>query len=270
MRAGGLACALLFLAVASSACAATKTPAPEATVTTDCTTTLKPTSAAELRTAIDAAPDGAILCIEASTVTGTVGFSKSITLRGMGQVVFDGDGMGPVLHVREDGITVGIENVTLRGGAYDSGGALSLKSSSSVSLSKCVVTDNEAEEQGGGAFYVSAGSLSLAECDVTNNRGEVGGAFLVGSDGTVNVSGGRIAKNEGVKGGAIAMRHGGAVSLTGVTIADNEAESAGGAAIYLRGSDKGQPSLSIAGGSLSGGDPAIVDDGGRSKVTRAP
>jgi hypothetical protein len=274
VKAGAIVCALLGLAFATNACAASSKPAPEATVNTDCTLTLKPGTATELRDAIAAAADGAILCIEPSTITGTLGFSKSVTLRGVGDspgaVVFDGDGMGPVLHVREDGITVSLENVTLQGGAYDSGGALALKSSSKVNLSTCVVKDNEADENGGGAFYVSSGSLSLSDCDVSGNTGEIGGAILVTTDGSVSISGGRITANTGVKGGAIALRHGGTVTLAGVAVTDNEAEGHGGAAIYLRGSGKGTPSLTIAGGTVTGGAEPIVDDGGKSKVVRTP
>lgn len=258
----------LTLALLPVACAAktpTAPPAQEAPVSSDCTTTLTPASGTDLRAAIDAAAEGAILCIEASEVLGTLGFSKSITLRGVGKsaadVVLDGDMQGPVLHVREDGISVRLENLTLRGGSYDSGGALSLKSDSSVALAGCVIADNSADEVGGGAFYVKAGTLTLTDCALTGNSGPKGGAVFLGG-GAVSISGGSISGNSAERGAAIAMRNGGALTLDGVSVSGNE----GREPIYLKGSDRGTPTVTATGLAAD----AIVDDGGRSTVTVTP
>lgn len=270
---------ILTLALASLpiACSAKTPPAPpaqEAPVTTDCTTTLKPGSGDALRDAIEAAPKGAVLCVQPSRVVATLGFSRNITLRGVGDspadVVIDADQEGPVLHVREDGIEVTLENLTLRGGLYDSGGALSLRSASSVTLRSCIVADNEAEEVGGGAFYVHSGRLSLTDCTLEENRAPMGGALLLSGDGNVSMSGGTIRGNKAERGGAAAMRHGGTLSLQGVAFAGNEATDSGGAAIYLKGSDRGTPTLSVQGSELPGGKGAIVDDGGLSTVSIQP
>jgi hypothetical protein len=270
--------ALIFLVVAHLALPACQGRASEPIPTPqeprpvsspDCTVTIEP-SADSLYTALkDAAPE-AVLCLKPGTWTGTHVVERPVTIKALepGTVVLDAGGEGPVLGVMGDGLKVVLQGLTLKGGSQNAGGAIALESRSEVQLIGCTLTGNSTGDYGGGALFARMGVFVLKDCRFEGNKGQTGGAILADGISDWEIEGGVMTGNVGERGGAIAIRDGARVVMSKTKIEGNTASEGGGAAIWLDGTTTRGPELTITGGTVTGGEPAILDTDDRATIVR--
>ena len=247
-------------------------PAPEEprpVSSPDCTVTVEP-SKDSLYTALrDAEPD-ATLCLKPGTWTGTHVVERPVTIQALepGTVVLDAGGEGPVLAVEGDGLKVVLQGLTLKGGSFNAGGAISLEVRSDVHLLGCTLTGNRTGDYGGGALYARRGKFVLKDCRLEANEGKTGGAILADGISDWEIRGSTITGNKGERGGAMAIRDGARVMISDCTIEGNEATEGGGAALWVDGTSTRGPELMIHGGKLSGGTPPIHDADDKATIVR--
>ncbi len=106
--------------------------------------------------ALDAAPDGEMVCVGAGTWSETLTLSgKAVSLQGMGSdlTVIDGGGVGPVVEVDGSASGSALAGLTITGGDADMGAGL----------------------------FVGGAELSLADVRITGNRCVSGGCIGVGA-----------------------------------------------------------------------------------------
>ncbi len=208
-----------------------------------------------IQEAVDIAPEGAVVCVEAGTYTENLEILEHpvhlLGLGGSAGTIVDGAGAGRVLHV---GVDATVEGLTLTGGATDgggggalvesaspwlrdvvvsgcsaagSGGGIALVQSAAI-LSNVAVTGNTSEGVGGGIYVESSGG-AIEDVVVTDNRtdsGAGGGLFLFFSSTTLaNL---RVAGNAAGLSGGGAYLWGSAVLMTNVAVLGNEAGEGGG------------------------------------------
>lgn len=240
----------LALATTLLACRSSATEPPEIPVTapTDpCDITVEPTDGA-LREAIDAAKDGAVLCLKPGVHRGSQPIGRSLTIRALGDgVILDAGGDGPVLGVLDDSLNIEVHGVTMTGGSWEAGGAIGLESRSTVTLIDCVIKGNASGEYGGGALYARRGTFVLKGCTIEDNEGKWGGGLLADGISTWLIEGTTIRGNRGLRGGAMAIRDGAEVTLTGCTIGPNTARDGDGAELYASGTTSRGPTITLVG-----------------------
>ena len=266
---------LIVAQLALPACqgrAAEPPPAPEEprpVSSPDCTVTVAP-SADSLFTALKDAEPGATLCLKPGTWTGTHVVNRSVTIRALepGTVVLDARGEGPVFGIEGDGHKVVLEGLSLKGGSSNAGGAIALEARSDVHLIGCTLTGNRTNDYGGGALYARRGGFTLKDCRLTDNEGKTGGAILADGISDWDIEGTTITGNKGGRGGAIAVRDGALVVIKASTIEGNQATEGAGAAIWLDGTATRGPELTITGGTVTGGTPAVLDTDDRATIVR--
>ncbi|MCB9760484.1 MAG: right-handed parallel beta-helix repeat-containing protein [Alphaproteobacteria bacterium] len=166
---------------------------------------------ATLAAAVEAAPDGATVCVSPGTYAGPIDFGgKELVVRGIAgaeQTFIDGGGNGPVVaFVSGEGADAQLRGFTVTGGAaYE-----------------------------GAGVYMSGASPTLRDVIITGNRGEnansyVRGAGLYVYGGAPSLEDVLIHDNEAVSGdevyGAGVYLYNSAPTLTDVTIANNRAEA---------------------------------------------
>jgi hypothetical protein len=181
-------------------------------------------------------------------------------------VILEGDGRKSVLTVGEPEINVVISGLTVRGGAFQAGGALHQAVRARVKLLDCVLQGNRATSYGGGAIFASRGELEIENCVLADNGGGTGGALLADGVVTVRVRTSTFRGNRGTIGGAVALRDGAEVWLTGTVFEDNLGERSGGASVALQGTTTRGPKLVVEGGKME--DAAIWNEDGRGTVTQ--
>jgi len=235
-------------------------------VSDDCTTTVTGGGDA-LDTALRAAADGAVVCVEPGTYTGSHVFMKSATVRGLGDgVVLDARGEGPVLGVLEKGIRVELQNLTLTGGAAHAGGVLPLEERAEVVFKDCTLKGNTATDYGGGAIFARRGKVVLDGCTVSGNRGKTGGALLADGVSYWQIRETTLTGNEGVNGAAIAVREGAQVEMDGGDVSGNSARAFDGAQIFVGGTTTQAPEVAIRGTTVGAG--GVHVEGDLAKVLR--
>lgn len=158
--------------------------------------TVKPTD--DLQTAIDNAADGATLRLCKGTFPSNLKVSRNLTIVGAGTAatVLDGGGVSPVLAVRS-GAVVSVQGATLTNGFHgtESGGGVVVSDASTLTLTKCVVSNCLAGF--GGGIYVDSGLVTLDGTKVTGNRAVLSGNPSAGGgvyvlNGTLNVVNGSV------------------------------------------------------------------------------
>ena len=148
-----------------------------------------------------------------------------------------------------------------------------------LTLTDCVGTGvlkgTSVDDKHGGCLYVADATVDISNIKITGgSSSKLGGAIVVGKDGTLNLYSGEISGNHVTsgKGGAIYITSGGVVNIYGGTIKDNHVYSGNGGAIYVA---KGG-TLNLYGGTITGntasglGGGIYVEAGGRVNIQGAP
>jgi len=168
-----------------------------------------------IQSAIDAAFDGERVAIAAGIYVEALELTHPISLEGADaeDVIIHGGGEGSTVYVNQvsEGL-VSLSDLTLTGG-----------------------TGTYSSSYYGGGLFVHDSTVEMTRCIVTENQASRGGGIAVSSDGLLTVSDSEISRNgaDSRGGGIYAWGDGGVILRT--DLLENHAESGG--ALYLTGSD---------------------------------
>jgi predicted outer membrane repeat protein len=193
---------------------------------------------------------GKVVTLTLSTPFDMTGFSSfidmktaktAITIVG-NAAVFDAGGKDRFFYV-DRAVALVMSNVTLQNGYHYGGGAISVDSGGTITLSECTFTRNTASNDVGGAMFVNGGTITLSDCSFNENTAFIGGAMF--AYGTITLSdcsfnGNAAGNGIGGSGGAITVS--GTITLSdcsfnGNTATDTRGE--GGGALYFRSNTNG-------------------------------
>lgn len=223
-----------------------------------------------LKNAVKVAVDGATITIDGEIKAsdpyagdwGEIVIDKNLTIKkadGATSAVLNANTMSRIFKVKE-GETLTLENLTLTGGKATgtgdegSGGAIFTNNASTVTITNCIITGNEAATNGGG-LNVKGTYTTITNCTFTGNTAKNGGGIYIIQGNripVVKISGGTIGgaeTNEANKatgtgsdgnGGGIYVGDSCKVILqnegsTGCTIKGNTAQRGGG--VYANNAD---------------------------------
>ncbi|HEX3130449.1 MAG TPA: right-handed parallel beta-helix repeat-containing protein [Thermoanaerobaculia bacterium] len=215
-----------------------------------------PQDAKDLQQAINTVADGGVIEVAANTYrTPPRGYSienakKGFTVRAVGTVVLDGQGVNQLLRYengkRDRGKLVTFEGIAFRNGfseteAYAGGVTMSAAEARFVG---CVFEDNQAtgRTSGGGAVRINAGSeATFADTSFRRNSSLNRGGAIEIIDSAVTIQGGELAENRtnlpghkpSSSGGAVYLLNGN-LKVSGARFRANQAGWVGGA-IYAFG-----------------------------------
>ena len=207
--------------------------------------------------AIDQAPTGATVCVSPGVYVESLAFQGAelhiIGVGGPGATVLDGAGVGSTIWIDAgEGPDLVLEGLRVQGGSAVQGGGIWIDSASPT-LTRLVITGNQAADEGGGVAVNGAASPAMSRCLVEGNSAAVGGgvAVLTGAEiavtateisnntasgrggglyaqgASLNLEGSRFEANEGSDGGGLSMS-GGAADLRNLRIVGNLAHGNGG------------------------------------------
>jgi predicted outer membrane repeat protein len=189
-------------------------------------TTLDDAGAGSLRSAVAAAPAGAIVRFEdglAGTIfltTGEIGFARDVEIDGPGAAVVtvSGSDASRIFFV-PDGVEAVVRGLLLREGAGSHGGAI--RSEGSLVLDRVVIDDCHADRAGGVA---SLGSLVVTDCTVRGCSGFNGGGIAV-ETGTARIESSTFEANlaDGNSAGGLLVQEDAVATLLNCTFTGNSA-----------------------------------------------
>ena len=78
--------------------------------------------------------DGATICLNAGTYTGSLTIDKSVSLIGEGEVILDAGGSLPVVSIQENRLDITLKGLILTGGASEFGSGLQVEESVAAKL----------------------------------------------------------------------------------------------------------------------------------------
>lgn len=130
-----------------------------------------------------------------------------------------------------------IEGFTLRNGFGSSGGAIYMREGVEVSLSGCVVEENNASFDGGGFFGRLGASMTLTDCTLRNNWAQHnGGAGILIENGHLEATGCVVYQNScDIIGGGLTILDG-TMGLTDCLFYNNSSDDVCGAVLFDRSS----------------------------------
>ncbi|MEZ5592071.1 MAG: hypothetical protein R3F53_15685 [Gammaproteobacteria bacterium] len=182
---------------------------------------------------------------EDSNATGDLDIRDDLTINGLGTnstiiqagttgpTPGPGNGIDRVLHLATGGITVIINNVTIRHGRLtgfaDGAGIYNPSFNSTITINNSLITANETEDEGGGIRY-QFGTLNLNNSTVSNNiTDQVGGGISAADGATLNIADSTISGNfDGVFGGGGIFLYNTTANIANSTISGNVATDDGG------------------------------------------
>lgn len=130
-------------------------PPPEASVT-DCSATLAAGDDVEAHVA-----EGAVLCLQAGVHRVNLDLRVGLTLRGEPGAILDGGRGGPVVRVGEHGKQIRLEQLEIRGGAYEMGSGVLVEGYSDVVIRDCAFVGNARGPGGGNGLAARRGTLQV-------------------------------------------------------------------------------------------------------------
>lgn len=177
------------------------------------------------------------------TLASNLGLGSNITVNGVGtgSTIISGNGVAQVFVFVQNGINVAMNDLTITGGVSSQGAGIFATTSSTLSLTRVLVTNNNAtltSKQGGGLFI--AGTLNLTDSTVSNNSAANGGGGIrLNATGTANITNSTISGNStssvGAGGGGIESL--GTLNITNSTFSGNTIGDGSGAGIEVAGGD---------------------------------
>ncbi|HNH45844.1 MAG TPA: right-handed parallel beta-helix repeat-containing protein [Myxococcota bacterium] len=167
-----------------------------------------------------------------------------VQIKGEEGAVLDGDG-GTILELLEDGLSVQIEDVELRGGKGEAAGGVVLRGLSRVLLRRCLVRGCVSRRGGvAGGVYAARGTLILEDCRFEENLGTTASDLV--ATGIAEVS-----LRDCTLGGDVALREGATLTLENSTVEGT---------LSARGTTTRAPTLHLQDSLILGGlrnDPAL-------------
>lgn len=151
--------------------------------------------------------------------------NKSLTIKGKGEVVLDGQKTRRVMsiHSKEKDIQVNLKNLIIRKGNAFVGAGIDAFDQVKLNLEEVVFVKNRAENRGGGLLFQGI-NLEIRDCEFLNNHAESGGGiWMETSSGNVI----RIPNNQIIKTkfeGNTCTFNGAGLLVTGEKDENNETE----------------------------------------------
>jgi len=140
-----------------------------------------PDDVATIGEAISLSAVGSAVLVRPGTYRELIDFQgRGVDVIGLGdahEVVLDGDGVGPVVTIRDAEI-VTMANLTITGGAAATGGGIHGSDQSDLWLDNVIVEDNSATSRGGG-IYAYKMALTVTDSIIRNNSAQTGGGIRI-------------------------------------------------------------------------------------------
>ena len=208
-----------------------------------------PSEYATIQSAIDAAADGDTVLVAPGTYTGSLGtayvfhtLGKAITIQASGspeETILDGENSRRVvLHSGAENVVTVIDGFTITRGFTENsygGGFASTSSSTSPTITDCIITGNTSNSRGGGLYFASSNSPTITNCTISNNTtnsefSNGGGGMYFENFCDVIISNCTITGNtSGFDGGGIYCTYVESTTITNSIISGNTANHDGGA-----------------------------------------
>jgi hypothetical protein len=217
-----------------------------------------------LRTALATA--GNVDIIDASGVSGTItltngelAVSNSVTILGPGPgaLTVSGNHASRVFHITGTNVTISRLTVANGNGAVDGAGIRADSPCSVLTVSDCVVTNNNALGSfgGGGIFNVRGVTMTITNCTISGNRATGSGGGIYNLYGVLNVDGSTLSGNSAASWGGGIFNDGSgsrnaSLAVSASTLSGNWASDRGGA-IDNDGYSQGQATLMLSTSTLS-------------------
>ena len=152
---------------------------------------------------------------------------KAVTIRGGGAATtsLDGQGRNTLLRVSGSGALT-LEDVTLRGGAGQRGGAVAVAAGGQLVARRAALLDNDADW--GGALYVAGGAALIEDSRMMENSAQGGGAIFIAA-GTLDLVRSEISANEAGVGGGLFVGPAAEATVNRASLVGNTARHGGGA-----------------------------------------
>lgn len=164
------------------------------------------------------------------------------------------------------GAVLNATNTVFSGNSAMAGGAVSARSSCTVTMDNCQLTNNsvegyvddknDGEAEGGGAIYVGYGEVTLHNVTATGNTASDFGGVVTATGSPVTVTGGTFTDNTANSGGVIFARNGSTVTIDDATLNENESpyvqsgsfdSNVGGGAVNVTGGTLGIKNTTLNG-----------------------
>jgi len=158
--------------------------------------------------------------------------SKSLTIQGQGanNTVVDGGGNATVFSVNpsahpQPGVSVIIQNMTIRNGSGAYGGGI--YNNGALTVSGSTISGNSATYSGG-IFNDSVGTLTIVNSTISSNAATFGGGGIYNNAGTLRVVNSTISGNSANQNGGGVYNFHGFETISNSTIVKNSAPNTGG------------------------------------------
>ncbi len=191
-------------------------------------------SYASVGAAVTASSPASIVSVCPGTYVETVSIDHDlqlVALAGPEVTIIDANNGGPTISVSAG--TVDLTGLTITGGSsMGLGGGLSITGTDPVTLTDCVVTDNQSTD-GAGIYTFSGAQLSILQSTLSNNLGEIGGGLMFQGSSLTVIDSTFSGNTADELGGAMVIFGTPVVQLANTSITDNQALDGGGLAIEL-------------------------------------
>jgi len=213
----------------------------------------------KIQDAINAAKSGDTINVTSGTYLENLAIGKDLNVYGAdpASTIIDGSNKGSVISITSP-CTIG--NLKIQNGYATSGGGIYINGvTGTVTLTNCIISNNQATNSGGGIF-TSGDKLDMNGCSISGNSAPVGGGISIVGRSTVVaqkisisgntatrlgggvVSGGKleildgiISGNSAKMGGGIALAGGACRIFPDVYVSGNKAEKYGGGVFLMSG-----------------------------------
>lgn len=255
------------------------------TLSSSAQTTRYVSTYSELTTAVTNSSSSVVDIIEIQnniTITAAISISKSLTIKGKGNVI-----TVPVTGVSDEGVnntspstfnifntsgsnvTITIENITLKGGDFNSGGGCIRNTANKLVLNSVTISNGRNSIFAGGAGLYNSGVTYMNNCQLIRNSAGYGGGFLNTSGATMYIEKTTFSDNrsESSNGGGGGCENQGTLYMNNCTFSNNKSTEIGGGinnyqgTLYLLNSTF---TGNVAYGSYSGG--AVGNNGGTVRI----
>jgi len=162
------------------------------------------------------------------TLTATLQINKNLAITGPGaaSLTISGHDAYRVFSFGA-GVTASLSRMTIADGSADNGGGIS-KGAGTLTLTDCIVRDNEATGVGGG-IYQPTGTLTITNCVVSGNEAATGGGILSYGGGVISITESTISGNTATTGNSGGMyAYLSNVTLERSTLSGNKSKGIGG------------------------------------------